>query len=322
MRSSRLMLLAALLITFSLAAATLQTAYSTGFSTDDEINLSNSPGPKSGKDIAAAGNNAYVTWFDRGTGEIVFRKITHKEVGESVVLESGANPQLAAEGKKVYLFYDGADGRLHLKRSVDSGKSFDAGTALGVPAGADIVVQRNEMYAAYPLGEGRMQIAKSVDGGATFGPVVNLSGGIAGYFTEPQISAFRNHVYVVWHVERGLPYFTLNTYVAVSDDRGESFTMIQEGEGNQSFDSDVSASRSGAYVVVANYTSGNTEILIRDRNEGAFETAAIAGSANWTNDPQIAVQGRHVYVLWEEGDDGAGYANDVFFRAYKLKDLG
>ena len=121
-------------------------------------------------------------------------------------------------------------------------------------------------------------------------------------------------------MERGLPYFTLNTYVAISDDRGGSFAVIREEEGSQSFDSDVAVSKSGAYIVLANYTSGNTEVLVRDRNEGGFEKAAIAGSANWTNDPQIAVKDRYAYVLWEEGDDGAGYANDVFFRAYKLRD--
>ncbi|MEM3159405.1 MAG: hypothetical protein QXJ74_01345 [Nitrososphaera sp.] len=379
----------AALIVISLSAGAANSA--SGFSTDDKINLSNSPGPKSGKDIVASGGDVYATWFERDTGEIMIKKITRNEVADIAAPESGSNPRLAADGKRVFLFYDGTDGKTHFK-VINAGRHFGDEAAMGVTAGASIAIQDGIMYAVYPVGEGKMQFAKSTDvgrtfrnvtviedsdievhypdvkysggqrilvdgknvyllwvegayppsicdcpylyryqhvlfaksgdGGATFGPTVILSQGIGGYFGDPQISAYRNHVYAVWHVERGLPYFTLNTYTAVSDDRGDSFSVIREAEGNQSFDSDVAASRTGAYLVLANYTSGNTEILARDKNGIEFEKAATAGTANWTNDPQIAVERRHVYVLWEEGDDGSGYANDVFFRSYKLRDLG
>lgn len=389
MQASRsLLLFVAFSITVSLVAGSVQAASSA--SATDRINLSNSPGQKSGKDVVAARNSAYVAWFDRSTSEIIFKKITHGKVDVTMILESGISPQIAVEGKKVYLFYDdSSDGKVHVKKSGNSGKSFDDGMVLGVPAGAAIAVQRGNMYAAYSIGEGRMQIAKSsdggitflsmaiiegsnievhypevkystsqrlfvdgnnvylawaegayppsvcdcpylyryqdvffsrsTDGGSTFGPTVNLSGDLTGYFGDPQISAYKNHVYVAWHVERGLPYFTLNTYIAVSDDWADSFTVIGEAGGSQSFDSDISASKSGAYMVLANYTSGSTEILVRSGDQ--FERAAAAGAANWSNDPHIAADGRYVYIVWEEGDDGAGYENDVFFRAYKLKDF-
>ena len=137
-----------------------------GVSFGTPINLSNNTGGSSNPQIAASGNNVYVTWHDDtpagSNGDIFFASSNNNGVsfGTPINLSNNtgnsSNPQIAISGNNVYVTW------------------FD-----DTPGNRDIF------------------FAVSNNNGTSFGTPINLSNN-TGLSDRPQIAAIGNNVYVTW----------------------------------------------------------------------------------------------------------------------------
>jgi predicted neuraminidase len=80
----------------------------------------------------------------------------------------------------------------------------------------------------------------------------------------------------------------------------------------------VAASGSNVYVVWADETSDNFEILLkRSTDNGATweEVQNISNNGGDSFSPEIAVSGSHVYIVWRDNSTGTGRTNILFSRS-------
>jgi hypothetical protein len=175
------------------------------------INLSNAKGGSADSQVAASGNNVYVTWWDNKTGNWqVFSKASSddgKTFGDSVMIKGiGSSPVkhlkappsnttsvdtivAAAAGNKEYVvWWDNTTGNFEvfLAKSSDGGKTFDppiniSNSPDARSVGARMVAQGNNVYIAWmdlKPGQKQVMFRASNDSGQTFGnPVVVYGGG-------------------------------------------------------------------------------------------------------------------------------------------------
>ena len=174
--------------------------------------MSNAKGGSADSQIAASGNNVYVTWWDNKTGNWqVFSRASSdngKTFGDSVMLKSiGSSPVkhlkappsnttsvdtivAAAAGNKEYVvWWDNTTGNFEVSfaKSSDGGKTF--GSPINISnspdarsVGARMVAQGNNVYIAWmdikSDGQKQVMFRSSNDNGQTFGnPVVVYGGG-------------------------------------------------------------------------------------------------------------------------------------------------
>jgi hypothetical protein len=192
-----------------------------GKSFDKPINLSNAKGGSADSQIAASGNNVYVTWWDNKTGNWqVFSRAssdTGKTFGDAVILKGiGSSPVkdlkappsnttsvdtivAAASGNEEYVvWWDNTTGNFEVSfaKSSDGGKTFgnpinlsDSPDARSV--GAKMIAQGNNVYIAWmdiKPGQKQVMFRASNDNGQTFGnPVVvyNSGGNTSATTTTP-----------------------------------------------------------------------------------------------------------------------------------------
>src|ERR671931_655582 len=177
------------------------------------INISNSKGGSADSQIAASGNNVYVTWWDNKTGNWqVFSRASNdsgKTFGDAVILKGiGSSPVkhlkappsnttsvdtivAAAAGnnnKEYVVWWDNTTGNWEVSfaKSSDGGKTFDSpinisNTPDARSVGARMIAQGNNVYIAWmdlKPGQKQVMFRASNDGGQTFGnPVVVYGGG-------------------------------------------------------------------------------------------------------------------------------------------------
>jgi hypothetical protein len=175
------------------------------------INLSNAKGGSADSQIAASGNNVYVTWWDNKTGNWqVFSRASSdngktfddsvmlKGIGSSPVKHLKAPPSnttsvdtivAAASGNIEYVvWWDNTTGNFEVffAKSSDGGKTF--GSPINISnspdarsVGARMVAQGNNVYIAWmdlKPGQKQVMFRASNDNGQTFGnPVVVYGGG-------------------------------------------------------------------------------------------------------------------------------------------------
>ena len=162
--------------------------------------------------------------------------------------------------------------------------------------------------------------ARSTDNGQTFSPPENLSQN-NGSSSNPKIAIQGNNVYVVWEDETS--GIATDIFFARSINNGQTFSPpINISETN---DSSLDSSRdpqivtlgTNVYVVWEEGSrSFNTEIfLTRSINNGqTFSTPDnISENNGGSLEPQIAIQGNSVYVVWEDETLGPGIATDILF---------
>ena len=175
------------------------------------INLSNAKGGSADSQIAASGNNVYVTWWDNKTGNWqVFSRASSdngktfddsvmlKGIGSSPVKHLKAPPSnttsvdtivAAASGNIEYVvWWDNTTGNFEVSfaKSSDGGKTFGSPINISNSAdarsvGARMVAQGNNVYIAWmdlKPGQKQVMFRASNDNGQTFGnPVVVYGGG-------------------------------------------------------------------------------------------------------------------------------------------------
>ena len=180
------------------------------------VNLSNNPTPSGAPQIVASGNNIYVVWMDKSTGnyDIFVAKSNNAgvtfgaPVNVSNTPKDSGYPQIAMSGNNVYVVWtetiSDKNYDVYFAKSTDGGATF--GTPVNIshddgPSGWAQVTAPNNIYVTWvdsTPGNYDVFVAKSTDGGSTFDIPVNVS-------NTPVESAFQqmvatnDSVYLVWH---------------------------------------------------------------------------------------------------------------------------
>jgi hypothetical protein len=143
------------------------------------INLSNAKGGSADSQVAAQGNNVYVTWWDNKTGNWqVFSKASAdngKTFGDDVMLKTiGSSP-------------------------VKTLKAPPAST-ISVDTVVSAASNNNEYVAWWDNTTGNWEVffAKSADGGKTFGNPINISNSPDARSVGARMAAQGNNVYISW----------------------------------------------------------------------------------------------------------------------------
>ena len=181
------------------------------------INLSNNTGGSSNPQIAASGNNVYVTWHDDtpagSNGDIFFASSNNNGVsfGTPINLSNNtgnsSNPQIAISGNNVYVtWFDDTPGNRDIFFAVSNNNGISFGTPInlsnntGDSFGPQIAAIGNNVYVTWEddtPGNSDIFFAVSNNNGTSFGTPINLSNNTGGSFI-PQIATSGNNVYVTW----------------------------------------------------------------------------------------------------------------------------
>jgi hypothetical protein len=141
----------------------------------------------------------------------------------------------------------------------------------------------------------------------------NLNNTITQSGEQKNVAVSGSTVYVVW-VDNTLPHTEI--FFKKSTNGGSTFgsTINLSNSPGDSFDPQIAISGSTVYVVWDDNTPGASDILIkRSINSGSTFGSTFNLSNNVGNsfNPQIAVSGSTVYIVWEDGTPGN---TDIFFR--------
>lgn len=145
---------------------------------DKEINLSNAKGGSADSQIAAQGDNVYVTWWDNKTGNWqVFSRASSesgKTFGDSVLLKSIGDSPVKT-----------------LKAPPSNTISVD--TVVAASGNNEYVVWWDDTTANWDV-----SFAKSSDGGKTFGDLINISNSSDARSVGARMVTQGNNVYIAW----------------------------------------------------------------------------------------------------------------------------
>jgi hypothetical protein len=286
---------------FSLSIISIHDANALSFGTP--INVSNSGGALYSTTVdhlhqmAVSGNNVYLVWSDDSSGnaEIYVAKSTDygTSFGSPLNISNNAgrsyHPQLSVSGNNVYVTWDDTTGSSNQHIFVSS----------------------------------------STDGGNSFGSPVKLDNGNAA--TNPRISSSGSNVFVAWSGSPPLGFpSNLGSEIsfAASTDSGATFHApldISNTVGSTSSEPQVLVSGNNLYVIWAESSSGNYEVLLRkSTNFGSSFGPTInisnnSGLSAWQAEylPQIIASGNNIYVTWRDSTPGP---INVFFS--KSSDAG
>ncbi len=266
-----------------------RTSTDNGMSFGSPINLSNNAADSAGPQIATSGNNVYVTWQDRTTGDrdIYFRASTDNGTSFGSLIPISNNPgfsvlaQIATSGNNVYVTW---------QDDTDTPGSFDIffaasnnnGTSFGTPInlsnnagesqGQRIATSGNNVYVTWQddtLGNNDIYFRASNNNGMSFDTLIPITNNAANS-EFPEIATSGNNVYVTW--QEG-PIGNGDIFFAASNNNGMSFdTLINLSNniGNSEF-AKIATSGNNVYVTWDDNTPGNYDIFYSTNNQ-AFGT--------------------------------------------------
>jgi hypothetical protein len=133
---------------------------------------------------------------------------------------------------------------------------------------------------------------------------------------QPQVAAFGNNVYIAWvshHTGNDDIFFTK------SSDGGASFGKIfnLSNDPGDSYNPHLAVDGKNVYVVWTDGTPGpygNPDILFRRSTNGGttFDaTINISNNPGFSTEPEMAVSGNNVYVVWRDNTPGN---EEIFFK--------
>lgn len=290
--------------------------------------------------IAAFGNNVFVTWADNSLGNfnIFFIKSTDGGSTFSKPLNLSNDPglsylpRIATDGKNsVYVTWtDNSSGNYNIffRKSVDGGASFDKPTILddlkGVSNFPSIVAYGNNVYVVWshknntdfdPSNtENQTQtydvfFTKSSDRGNSFSKPVNLSNDPANSQSPALAVSETGTLYVVWSDNS---IGTYETYFTKSSDQGNTFSKVSVISSNiaRATSPSISAYANNVYVVWSDNTFGNSEIFFtKSVDYGSTFNMPI----NINNDVGIsriaqvitAPVAGNIYIIWQDNITGS-----------------
>jgi len=162
-------------------------------------------------DIAAKGNNVYITWRDSSldssfeTSHVFFKRSTDngKSFGSIKDFGVGGGPQLDTISNNVYIVWGNGDGNIAFRASTNNGANFGSTKILsndGNSGGPQISSSGNAVrivWVGSTSGNSDIFFRASGNEGNSFGSIKNLSDNDGGS-EEPQIISSGGKVYVVW----------------------------------------------------------------------------------------------------------------------------
>jgi len=175
-----------------------------------------------------------------------------------------------------------------------------------------VVKSGNKVYVVWANEVNDIFFKRSTDNGATFGPTKNLSNDPGG---KPRMAASGNSVYVVWEGEGSSG--SRDIFLARSTDGGNNFESPVNLSNNpgDTENPKIAASGSNVYVVWADESPGNFEVLFkRSTNNGASfgSTKNLSNNPPDSLSPRVKASGDKVYVLWDDDNDPKGQA--IFYK--------
>jgi len=274
------------------------------------VNLSHNPANSFGPQIAAFGDNVYVTWsdFSNGNSDIFLATSTDRgaNFGNTIDVSNdpgnSQEPHIAAYANNVYVAWsDNTPGKssVYFAKSSNGGSSFDkpikVNTGLGEARSLELSVSLGIVHLVWDdasYGNDEIFYSHSVDAGNTFSVPRNISNN-SGYSVDPKLSTSGNNVYVVWSDRSPGDNEVL---FAHSRDGGNTFyksiNLTTEmgckypcriGFGGRSISPQISAvpdSQSQPYVVWNDLTNSKSDIIIGKYIGGALSIPAVEGKIN------------------------------------------
>ena len=259
----------------------------------EPINVSNSKEKSDLAQLSVLGNNVFVVWRDKSTGD-----------------------------KDIYFV-----------KSSDEGLSFEKPVNLsdneGPSAFPRMAIIGDNIYTTwydYTPGQSDIFFAKSIDNGNSF-ETINLSDN-KGVSYNPWVAAYQNNVYVVWNDETptvtqlnitkplnvDVVLGTLDILLATSSDSGSTFAVSQLTDSSgYSWNPRIAVNENNVYVVWNEKTDSNDEIFFsasNDNGKSFSKPINLSLTASPSQDAALKVYGNHVYVIWQESLMGG---REIFF---------
>jgi len=260
-----------------------------GASFESTKNLSNNPPDSLSPKIKASGNNVYVVWDDESTlgvsTDVFYKRSTNNGASfGSIKNLSGNNnagaARIAISGKNVYVAWESVVGGsdVFFKRSTDEGASFGSTKNLSNNPGQSeqsrIGASGDNVYVIWsddtgvPTGDCDRTadncdvfFRASDNKGASFGGTINLSNNPQASYSSNVLSS-GNSVYVLW---ADATPGNWDIFFRASNNKGASFddTINVSDNSGDLRGVDMSRKANNAYVVWADNTPGNDEILFK-----------------------------------------------------------
>jgi PKD repeat protein len=242
-------------------------------------------------------------------------------------------PRIAADGSNVYVAWGDLTGPYYqmyensFAASGDGGATFGDPMTLAGPASTfdalgpcEVAAAGTRAYAVWRGGSANEVVfRRSADRGGTFGPPIGL--GTAGGFSDPQIAAVGDRVYVVWAAG--------DILLRASADGGATFGPVRNLSNTPLPDSDsphIVTVGSRVYVAYQEFTATGTAILLTVSADGgaSFGTPInlSTGAGTFVGLAQLVVVEPHVYILTQQpgaalrvsADGGATFGSVVVLR--------
>lgn len=297
---------------------------------DPTENLSETAALSNQVQVEVSGNDVYVVWVDRATGDgDVYFRVSHDEgrtfeepINLSMSTRTAFAPQLARSGSSVYVTWQ-EDG-VRFAASHDQGENFEPSERIsGVTGGRPQIAAVDEhVYVTWPEGvtdvddseEGFIQFRASHNRGDSFDDLITLNTNRA--FGAVDIAAAGDSVYVIWDefITRDLPEVRFRR----STNNGDSFGGVRNmSEFSSAVDRSpqLAAVGDNVYAVWSRCITGSPcEIIFRrSTNDGSTFSSRRNLSSNSGDSvrPIIDATGDNVYVVWTDTTPGS---QEVFFR--------
>jgi hypothetical protein len=177
-----------------------------------------------------------------------------------------------------------------------------------------VVKSGNKVYVVWANEINDIFFKRSTDKGTTFEPTKNISND-PGFNGKPRIAASGNNVYVVWEGEGASG--SRDVFLVRSTDGGNNFKSpinLSNNPGDTE-NPKVAASGSNVYVVWADESPGNFEVLFKRSTNNGASFGSIKNLSNNPPDslaPRVKASGDNVYVVWSDDNDPKG--QDVFYK--------
>lgn len=274
--------------------------------------------------IAVSGANVHVVWANDAL-QILERRSTDNgatwkpTVNLSNTTGLAHEPSVAVSGSNVYVAWmeEGHDNSdVFVRRSTDNGSTWKSkvnlsntcsGCLADIP---EVAVSGSNVYVAWSgAGKGPgLSLRSSSDNGATWKPIVNINGSEES--TElTELIALGSKVYVVWS-EHKFENQSNDTFFRRSTDNGATWKPVRNlsNDLNTSHAPQMAASGSNVYVVWAKGINDTQVdiVLRRSSDNGATWKSEVnmSNNAGISFDPQVAVSGSNVYIVWNDQTPG------------------
>jgi hypothetical protein len=316
----------------------LRKSNDSGVTFGSRINLSNNSGYSEHPQIASVDDNIYVVWVDNTSGkrEIMFSKSSDSGkifTPGKAISQNSIGPyhvELAAEGKNVYVVWNGFDVKMNnvilLTRSNDRAKTFGEIREIGKgnkETFPKIAANEDEYYISWDKKNNKdnqkekteLLFIKGHEIGNKIHPIDkltrlnidNIHGG------ESQLATSLDHVLISWI--SNLPNDNKYVYTKVSANDGNDFgNSIRLAAINNSSNVENVITNDTAYFVWQGNINGGQDIFLKTSNiigSNRGYGINLSNNSGISECPSITISKNGLHVVWE--DDSPGN-HEIFYR--------